>query len=159
MGRLSGWAPRVLSILRIVTALLAAAAVNAPATIAARKAREVEQQRAATAGEGDPEALARETPKTLPPSVEEQIADAVAKAKTRAKGIGRDQVDRTVNALDRSRRVSAGLGRFIWHHTPQDHPRLEHRLRDKREYTENTAPTDRAGVLFGCKCWEEPLFR
>jgi uncharacterized protein with gpF-like domain len=81
------------------------------------------------------------------------------KSRKRALRIGVDQVDRTVPAFDRARREAAGLGRFVWHHSPHVvHPRPEHVARDGRIYTQRNAPNDRAGVLFGCQCWEEPLF-
>jgi uncharacterized protein with gpF-like domain len=143
---------------RIVTALLAAAAVNAPATIAARKAREVEQQRSAKAGEGDPEALAHETPNTVPPSVEEQIADAVAKAKTRARGIGTDQAEKTSASLTRARRQSAGVTTWRWrHYDAQPHPRPEHIRRDGRIYSDANPPPTLPSEEPFCKCWSETV--
>jgi uncharacterized protein with gpF-like domain len=82
----------------------------------------------------------------------------ITKARKRAANIGVDQTDKTSAALDRARRAAAGLARFRWHHTPQQHPRDDHLARDGKVYREDRAPNDRAGVLPFCKCWEEPLF-
>jgi hypothetical protein len=84
--------------------------------------------------------------------------DVLAKAKRRSLGIGVDQTDKLVTTMDRSRRRAAGLDRFRWHHTPHlKFPRPEHVARNERVYSEQNAPNDRAGSLFGCQCWEEPL--
>jgi uncharacterized protein with gpF-like domain len=82
----------------------------------------------------------------------------ITATRKRAARIGVDQTDRTSAAFDRARRSAAGLARFKWHHTPQKHPRDDHRARDNRVYREDRAPNDRAGTLPFCKCWEEPLF-
>lgn len=88
-----------------------------------------------------------------------RVGAVTKKSRKRALRIGVDQVDRTVPDFDRSRREAAGLTAFIWHHSPHvAHPRPEHVARDGRIYTQRNAPNDRAGVLFGCQCWEEPLF-
>lgn len=79
-------------------------------------------------------------------------------SKARAARIGVDQTDMLTEALSRVRRREAGLARFKWHHTPQQHPRADHKARDHRIYTHSNAPNDRAGTLPFCKCWEEPLF-
>lgn len=85
--------------------------------------------------------------------------DVLAKAKRRSLGIGVDQTDKLVTAMGRSRRKAAGLSRFRWHHTPHlRFPRPDHVARDNRVYSERNAPNDRANTLFGCQCWEEPLF-
>jgi len=85
--------------------------------------------------------------------------DVLAKAKRRGLGIGVDQTDKLVTAMGRSRRKAAGIDRFIWHHTPHlRYPRPEHVARDNRVYSERNAPNDRAQTLWGCQCWEEPLF-
>ncbi|WP_420139807.1 hypothetical protein [Sphingomonas sp.] len=82
----------------------------------------------------------------------------IAKARKRAARIGVDQTEKASRAFDRARRVAAGLARFRWRHTPQKHPRDDHKARDRRIYREDRAPNDRAGTLPGCKCWEEPLY-
>lgn len=85
--------------------------------------------------------------------------DVMAKAKRRSLGIGVDQANKLVTAMGRSRRKAAGIDRFRWHHTPHlRFPRPEHVARDNRVYSERNAPNDRAGVLFGCACYEEPLW-
>ena len=84
--------------------------------------------------------------------------DVLAKAKRRSLGIGVDQTDKLVTTMGRSRRKAAGLDRFIWHHTPHlRYPRPEHVARDNRVYRESNAPNDRAGSLWGCQCYEEPI--
>jgi uncharacterized protein with gpF-like domain len=86
-------------------------------------------------------------------------SDVIAKAKRRSLGIGVDQTDKLSRSMDRSRRKAAGLTRFIWRHSPHvRHPRPEHVARDGRVYSEANAPNDRAGVLFGCACYEEPIW-
>jgi uncharacterized protein with gpF-like domain len=88
-----------------------------------------------------------------------KAADVIAKARKRAAGIGTTQAKMTSRAMDRDRRDAAGLASFIWHHSPHvAHPRPEHVARDGRTYSQSNAPNDRAGVLFGCQCWEEPTF-
>lgn len=141
---------------RIVTALLAAAPVNAPATIAARKAREAEQARAPQPDPADPDAPV--APGKVAPSVEELIADAVAKAKTRARNIGIDQVEKTSASLTRARRQSAGVTKWRWrHYDPQPDPRPEHILRDQRIYSDARPPATLPGEEPFCKCWEETV--
>jgi uncharacterized protein with gpF-like domain len=86
------------------------------------------------------------------------ISAAVAKARKRAANIGVDQTDRTSAQLDRDRRDALGLDSFIWRHSPHvRHPRPEHVARDGRVYTEANAPNDRAGMLYACQCFEEPI--
>lgn len=80
-------------------------------------------------------------------------------SKARAARIGVHQTDLLTEALTRVRRREAGLARFRWRHSGHVRvPRPEHLARDMRVYTQSNAPNDRAGVLFGCQCWEEPLF-
>lgn len=95
---------------------------------------------------------------TPPSTVRASLNAVLGKAKKRGLRIGVDQVDRTVRAMERSRRSAAGLSQFNWHHTPQRHPRDEHLARDGRTFDQSNAPNDRAGVLPFCKCWEEPLW-
>jgi len=139
---------------RIVTALLAAAAVNAPATIAAKKAREAEQARAPQTDPEAPDAPA--APGEVAPSVEELIADAVAKAKTRSRNIGSDQAEKTSASLTRARRQSAGVAKWRWrHYDPQPNPRPEHIRRDGNIYSDTRPPPTLPGEEPFCKCWEE----
>jgi hypothetical protein len=92
-------------------------------------------------------------------SASSTATDVLAKAKRRSLGIGVDQTDKLVTAMGRSRRRAAGIDRFRWHHTPHlRFPRPDHVARDNRVYSERNAPNDRAGTLWGCQCWEEPLF-
>jgi uncharacterized protein with gpF-like domain len=94
-----------------------------------------------------------------------QASDAVAavvgvvkRVRRRAANIGADQTDRISSQLDRDRRKAVGITKFRWHHSPHvRQPRPEHLARDGRIYSEANAPNDRAGTLYGCQCWEEPL--
>lgn len=91
-------------------------------------------------------------------AVSAAYARGVDQGKPRAARIAVDQTDMLTEALSRVRRREAGLARFRWHHTPQLHPRLDHRARDMRVYSHSNAPNDRAGTLPFCKCYEEPLW-
>lgn len=87
------------------------------------------------------------------------VTDALTSARRRSINIGVDQIDKLSATMQRSRAKAAGLTRFIWHHSPHvRHPRPEHLARDNHIYSESNAPNDRAGTLWGCECWEEPLF-
>jgi hypothetical protein len=142
----------------VATALLGAMAIRAATTPAegkreeAARQREVKRQARGAPGELlEPEAGAAA-------SAAEMLDGLLAKAKKRVARIAVDQTDKVSADMDRARRREAGLGRFRWHHTHQLHPRPEHRRRDKRVYSQATAPNDRAGTLPFCKCWEEPLW-
>lgn len=91
-------------------------------------------------------------------TVRAAVSGVLGKSKKRGLRIGVDQVDRTVEAMTRSRSRAAGLDSWRWHHTPQMHPRDEHLARDGRVYTIADQPNDLPGVLPFCKCWEEPLW-
>lgn len=142
----------------VTTALLGAIAIRAAATPAEGKreeaARQREVKREARGAPGAP----LEPGGGAAPSAAEMLDGLLAKAKKRVARIAVDQTDKASADMDRARRREAGLGRFRWHHTVQEHPRREHRLRDLRVYSQATAPNDRAGSLPFCKCWEEPLF-
>lgn len=100
-------------------------------------------------------ALAATTPRA---AVSSLLSSTLDKAKARGARIAVDQTDMAGEAFSRVRRREAGLARFRWHHTRQEHPRPEHKARDNRVYSHSNAPNDRAGTLPFCKCWEEPLF-
>lgn len=142
----------------VTVALLGAMALRAASTPAEGRLAEAGRQR-------ELRREARATPGALPepdggaaPSAAEMLDDLLAKAKKRVARIAVDQTDKASADMDRSRRREAGLARFRWHHTVQEHPRREHRLRDGRIYTQATAPNDRASTLPFCKCWEEVLW-
>lgn len=139
---------------RIVTALLAGAAVAAPATRAAAKAKQAEQAKVT------PKPDAPVNAPEVPTSIEELIADAVAKGRTRARNIGADQAEKTSASLTRARRQSAGVTTWRWrHYDPQPHPRPEHILRDQKIYTDARPPATLPGEEPFCKCWEETVLR
>lgn len=93
-----------------------------------------------------------------PTDASASITAAVMKARRRAANIGVDQTDRLSRQLDRDRRIAVGITKFIWRHSPHvRHPRPEHLARDGRVYSEANAPNDRAGTLFGCQCYEDPI--
>lgn len=140
----------------VTAALLGGIAIRAAATPAQRKALAGELAR-----EAQREARTTGSPAPvpdLPESITDLLDKVLGKAKKRAARIGVDQTDKASGEMDRARRRSAGLSRFRWRHTPQQHPRVDHKARDKRVYSQSNAPNDRAGTLPFCKCWEEPLF-
>jgi uncharacterized protein with gpF-like domain len=143
---------------RIATALMAGAAVTAPATKAAAKERQAAQAKVASeeaAGTGE-----ATTTRPFQPSIEEQIDDAIGKARRRAKNIGVDQAEKTSASMTRGRRQSAGITSWRWrHYDPQPHPRIEHIRRDGRIYSDSRPPPTQCGEEPYCKCWEEPILR
>lgn len=88
-----------------------------------------------------------------------RVADVIAKAKKRSAAIGGDQVDKLSRAMDRQRREAAGVASFIWHHSPHVvKPRPVHLARNGKAFAnDQIEASDRAGVPYGCQCWEEPV--
>ncbi|MEH3121183.1 MAG: hypothetical protein PGN16_04250 [Sphingomonas phyllosphaerae] len=84
-----------------------------------------------------------------------ETSAVLTRAKKRVARIAVDQTDMLVEDLTRERAQSAGLTRWRWRHTPQKHPRVDHKARDQRLYTVRTQPNDLPGVLPFCKCWQE----
>lgn len=123
---------------RIASRVIGAAANKAPATRAEAKATGL-----------DPAA-----------SVEDMIADAVTKARTRAKNIAVDQAEKTSAGMTDGRAASAGLGLWRWkHYDPQPHPRPEHIKRDGNIYSSVRPPPTQPAEEPFCKCYKQWLFR
>lgn len=156
---------------RIAAALLGGIAVAAPATRTeavqrAREARRQSRQGEGGSASGAPptgnqgQAGGQEGEPTSEPqqSVDEQITDAIDKARGRAKNIGVDQAEKTSAAMTRGRRQSAGVGSWRWrHYDPQPHPRIEHIRRDGKVYSDTRPPPTQPGEEPFCKCWEETV--
>jgi len=86
--------------------------------------------------------------------VARELNEAIGLGRRRSINISVDQQTKLSRALDRSRRLEAGLDGFIWRSSHKVHFRPEHQARDGKRYTEKTAPNDRAGDLPFCGCVE-----
>lgn len=124
---------------RIVTALVAAAAAIGVG-FAGSESETVKARRRQSAGAA--------------------VDEVLAKAKRRAANIGVDQVKRLNANMTQARRIAASLTKYRWHHSHAvKHPRDWHLARDGFVFADKDIPADdRAGIPFGCQCFEEPLF-
>lgn len=96
----------------------------------------------------------------LQPDAKSKAAEVIAKARTRAAGIGVDQTVKLSRGMDRARADAAGLAKFMWLHSNNvKHPRPAHVARNGRVFSEDEIPEDdRAGMPYGCECYEIPVF-
>lgn len=83
-----------------------------------------------------------------------EINAALGLGRDRSLRVASDQTLKLSSALDRARRLEAGIDTFIWRSSGKVHFRPEHKARNGKKYTEKTAPADRAGELPFCGCKE-----
>jgi uncharacterized protein with gpF-like domain len=93
--------------------------------------------------------------------VAEKIKAAVAAGKQRAARIGDDQVEKASGAMGRQRRIAAGVGSYMWVHSPHViRPRAAHLARNRMIFgNDEIPPDDRCGVPYGCQCYEVPVLQ
>ena len=91
--------------------------------------------------------------------VAKRINEVLQGSKRRARFIASDQANKLSSALDQERRRQAGLDWFRWRSSHKRNFRPEHQARDLKEYTDATAPKDRAGTLPGCGCKEQAILK
>lgn len=84
--------------------------------------------------------------------VAKEITQATAKARRRSVRIAADQTVKLASALDAQRQRQVGLDHWKWRHSGKLHPRLQHKERDGKVYTDETAPKDLPGQLPFCGC-------
>lgn len=88
-----------------------------------------------------------------------KAADVIAKARKRAAGIGSDQSVKASAGMTHARMAAAGLTQWMWQHKTEVHYRPEHKARNGKVYTDDTAPDDLPGTLPFCRCAAIPLFQ
>lgn len=84
--------------------------------------------------------------------VGKEISTALGMGRRRANLIAADQAVKLASALDAQRQREAGLDHWKWRHSGKLHPRLDHKARDGKVYTDETAPKDLPGMLPYCGC-------
>jgi SPP1 gp7 family putative phage head morphogenesis protein len=90
--------------------------------------------------------------------VTDALADAMGITKKRARLIAGDQMHKLNIALTAYRNQQLGINSYIWHHTPQQHPRYEHIKRDGKRFSWSMPPADGPpGYAVNCKCKAEPI--
>lgn len=82
------------------------------------------------------------------------ISEATGMARRRSLGIASDQLTKLTSSLASERRREAGLDKWEWRHSGKRHPREDHRARNGKQYTDETAPKDLPGRLPYCGCRE-----
>lgn len=87
------------------------------------------------------------------------VESRLSVAKSRAKLIARDQVNKLNGDLSRLRQTELGVERYIWHTVGDDRVRLTHRAKNARTYSWNKPPADTGhpGHDIQCRCWAEPI--
>lgn len=153
------WVQRVQTATGVdVSAMVGGETTAVQANAVARNDQLLDQVHAETKGKMTAALLAALALRMTTAQAGSEATAVLGRARKRVARIGVDQTDQLSAEMDRARREAAGLARFRWHHTPQRHPREDHRARDGRVYSSRNAPNDRAGALPFCKCWEEPLW-
>jgi uncharacterized protein with gpF-like domain len=86
-----------------------------------------------------------------------EIREAVDMGRRRSVGIASDQLSKLSSSLASERRRQAGITSWKWRHSGKKHPREEHKARDGKVYTDQTAPKDKPGQLPYCGCREQAV--
>lgn len=94
------------------------------------------------------------TNRTPAREVAAKIQEATGMAKRRSVAIASDQLTKLTSALASERRREAGIDKWRWKHSRKLRPREEHKARDGKVYTDETAPQDLPGRLPYCACRE-----
>lgn len=81
------------------------------------------------------------------------------KASTRAKLIGRDQVNKLNGRLNQLRQENAGIESYIWRTSLDERVRPAHRAREGKKFSWDKPPVDgHPGEPIQCRCSAEPVF-
>lgn len=94
------------------------------------------------------------TNRTPARDVAKKIQEATGMARRRSVNIASDQLTKLTSSLASERRREAGLDKWEWKHSRKLHPREDHRARDGKVYSDETAPADLPGRLPFCGCRE-----
>lgn len=86
--------------------------------------------------------------------VAKSINDATGMARDRSLRVASDQLTKLTSSLASERRRDAGIDKWEWRHSGKRHPREDHRARNGKQYTDETAPKDKPGQLPYCGCRE-----
>jgi hypothetical protein len=84
--------------------------------------------------------------------VAKEVSRQLGISRRRAIRIAADQANKLGGALDRQRSREAGFEFWKWRHSGKKHPRLDHKARDGKIYTDENAPADLPGQLPFCGC-------
>lgn len=97
--------------------------------------------------------------KTPVEDVAADIQAATGFARKRSIRVAHDQLIKVSAALDTARMMQAGIGEFIWKHTPQKHPRLHHLARNGLVFKLGQPRGDEPGEAPFCRCYRVPILR
>ena len=89
--------------------------------------------------------------------VAKELRDAVSMSQRRARNIASDQMTKISSELASERRRQVGIDAWEWLHSGKLHPREDHKARDGKRYTDETAPEDTPGELPFCGCVERAV--
>lgn len=90
--------------------------------------------------------------------ITDALADAMGITKRRARLIANDQAFKLGIALTAYRNRQMGISEYIWRHTPNEHPRPHHVLRNGNVYRWDQPPYDGfPGYAISCHCLAESV--
>lgn len=91
--------------------------------------------------------------------VARQIAERLGVARTRARLIARDQIQKYQSQVNEAQQRRAGIDRYVWRHSGSGrNPRPEHLARDGKIFTWSDPPADgHPGAAIQCRCTAEPV--
>lgn len=81
-----------------------------------------------------------------------RIREATGMARDRARRIASDQLTKLTSSLADERRREAGIADWEWKHSGKRHPRVDHKARDGKEYSDAKPPPEMPGQLPYCGC-------
>jgi SPP1 gp7 family putative phage head morphogenesis protein len=90
--------------------------------------------------------------------VARRIAERLHVARSRAKVIARDQLQKYQAQVNEAQQRRAGIDRYVWRHSGSGrNPRPEHLARDGRVFSWSDPPADgHPGAAIQCRCTAEP---
>lgn len=91
--------------------------------------------------------------------VARRIAERLHVARSRAKVIARDQLQKYQAQVNEAQQRRAGIERYVWRHSGSGrNPRPEHLARDGRVFSWSDPPADgHPGAAIQCRCTAEPV--
>lgn len=89
--------------------------------------------------------------------VARELREAVGMSQRRARNIASDQLTKISSELASERRRQVGIDTWEWVHSGKAHPREDHKARNGKRYTDETAPDDIPGELPFCGCVERAV--
>jgi len=92
------------------------------------------------------------TERQPPRVVAKEISEAAGMGRARARRIAADQLNKLASELAEERRREAGIKKWKWRHSGKKHPRVAHKARDGKVYSDKNPPPEMPGRLPYCGC-------